>query len=303
MRIFALGATGFVGQTLVPHLLRAGHEVTALVRRHSPFAPHPRLRTVAGDPLLPGAWQEEVAQHDAVINLTGASIAGRWDSATKERIRSSRVRSTELVVEALQGAPAKVLVCANAVGYFGDCGDTILDDHAPAGTGFLAEVCIAWQEAAMAAAPAGHRVVIPRFGVVLGPGGGVLAKMLPVFRWGLGGRLGSGCQWFSWVHIQDLADALRFLLEQPGLTGPINVVAPEPVTSARFTATLAEVVGRPAFLPVPALVLRLAFGEAAAMLLASQRCIPRRLEEAGFQFSYPNLAGALRHAVHSTPTP
>lgn len=297
MRIFAMGATGFVGRTLVPRLLGAGHQVTALVRARSPFAPHPRLRLVTGDPLAPGPWQEEAAAHDAVVNLTGASIATRWDSAAKERIRLSRVRSTELAVAALQGASPKAVVCANAVGYFGDRGDELLDDTAGPGTGFLAEVCVAWQEAAMAAAEAGHRVVIPRFGVVLGPGGGALAAMLPVFRWGLGGRVGSGRQWFPWIHIVDVADGIRLLLERPDLAGAFNFVAPEAVTNAAFAATLAQTLHRPAVLPVPSLLLRLALGEAASMLLASQRCVPRRLLEAGFQFSYPDLATALRQAV------
>lgn len=300
MRIFAIGATGFVGRTLVPVLADAGHEVTVLVRKATPFAPHPRIHTMPGDPMRPGPWQPAAAHHDAVINLAGAPIATRWDSATKERIHLSRIRTTEMVVEALQTAPPKVFVCANAVGYYGDQGDTPLGDDAPAGNGFLAEVAQAWQEAAMAAHALGHRVVVPRFGVVLGPGGGALAAMLPIFRLGLGGRLGTGQQWFPWIHVEDVAHGIRFVLERDDLCGPMNFVAPEAITNAEFTRALAAVLSRPAVFAIPAWVLRLALGEAASMLLTSQRCEPRRLVHAGFQFTYPDIATALRHAT-TTP--
>jgi len=299
MRIFAVGATGFVGRTLVPMLAEAGHEVTVLVRKATPFAPHPRIQAMPGDPMVPGPWQAAAASHDAVVNLAGAPIATRWDSATKERIRLSRVRTTEMVVEALRAAPPKVFVCANAVGYFGDQGDTPIGDDAPKGTGFLAEVAQAWQEAALAAHAFGHRVVLPRFGVVLGPGGGALKAMLPVFRLGLGGKLGSGKQWFPWIHLHDVAHGIRFVLERDSLRGPINFVAPEATTNAAFTRALAAALGRPAVIPVPAWVLRLVLGEAASMLLMSQRCEPRRLKEAGFEFTFPDLASALRHAVRT----
>lgn len=298
MRIFAVGATGFVGRTLVPMLAEAGHEVTVLVRKATPFAPHPRIQAMPGDPMAPGPWQAAAASHDAVVNLAGAPIATRWDSATKERIRLSRVRTTEMVVEALRTASSpKAFICANAVGYFGDQGDTPLGDDAPAGTGFLAEVAQAWQEAALSAQACGHRVIIPRFGVVLGPGGGALGAMLPVFRLGLGGRIGSGRQWFPWIHIEDVAHGIRFALEHGAISGPINFVAPETITNADFTRALAAALNRPAVFAVPPWVLHLVLGEAASMLLTSQRCEPRRLQAAGFSFTYPDIATALRHAV------
>jgi uncharacterized protein (TIGR01777 family) len=299
MRIFAVGATGFIGRSLVPALVDRGHEVTVLARGTVPFPPHPRIHVLSGNPMQAGPWQQAVADHEAVINLAGASIATRWTQEAKKRILDSRVVSTRNLVAALAGLPPKTLVCANAVGYFGDSGDALLDDDAPAGKGFLAEVAAAWQDAALEATAHGHRGVITRFGVVLGPGGGALAQMLPIFRLGLGGRLGSGQQWFPWVHIRDVVDAIAFALEHPHVQGPINVVAPETVTNAQFTAALGKTLGRPTLLPVPAWVLRLVLGEAAAMLLSSLRCVPKRLMEWDFCFSYPDVATALRHATQA----
>jgi hypothetical protein len=295
MKILAFGATGFVGGQLVPHLLERGHEVTVAARSG-------RARSAAGarvitaDPTTPGPWQDLVGEHDAVVNLAGTPITTRWNEAGKRAILESRTLSTRHIVDALARTSGKTFLCANAIGYYGDGGDRELTEDAPRGTGFLADVAGAWQAEAMRAEAFGHRVVTPRISVVLG-GGGALAKMLPPFSLGLGGRLGSGRQWFSWVHVEDLVRVMSFLLETPAAAGPFNACSPEPVTNAQFTAALAKTLRRPAFLPVPALALRLVMGEAAGMLLASQRCVPAALARLGFAFHHPRLDLALADII------
>ena len=295
MKILAFGVTGFVGAHLVPHLRECGHEITVAARsgktRYSPA-----VRVIQADPTKPGSWQDEVGDHDAVINLAGTPVMTRWNEAGKRSILESRILSTRNIVDALSRTSGKTLLCANAIGYYGDGGDRVLTENSPLGTGFLADVAKAWQGEAMQAERFGHRVVIPRISVVLG-NGGALAKMLPPFSLGLGGKLGSGKQWFSWIHIEDLVRVMSFLLETPAASGPFNACAPEPVTNAEFTAALARALRRPAFLPVPALLMRLGLGEAASMLLAGQRCLPAGLEHLGFEFAYPKLDQALAHLI------
>lgn len=290
MNILAFGVTGFVGGALVPHLLQAGHRVTVVARSgKTPFGPE--VPVLQADPTVPGPWQEHVSRFDAVVNLTGTPVTTRWNTAGRQAIRNSRVDSTRHIAQAL-GSPGKTLLCAGAVGYYGHGADMVLTEDAPRGQGFLADVAAAWQDEALQAANSGHRVVIPRIAVVLGHGG-ALAKMLPPFRLGLGGRLGSGRQWFPWIHIRDLTRCMTYLLETPQASGPYNACAPTPVTNAEFTRTLARVLHRPAVLPVPAQALRLILGEQATMLLEGQRCLPTRLQALGFTFDFPELETAL----------
>lgn len=297
MKILAFGVTGFVGRHLVPHLLEQGHGVTVAAR--SGQARFGRdVEVIQADPTVPGPWQMRLKDYDAVVNLAGTPITTRWNEAGKKSIRESRILSTRNIVDALADTTGKTLLCAGAVGYYGDGGDLILTEDAPRGQGFLGDVAAAWQEEALRAETYGHRVVIPRIAVVLGDGG-ALAKMKLPFSLGLGGRLGSGGQWFSWVHVTDLVRMMGFLLENPALSGAFNACSPNPTTNTDFTRTLAQTLKRPAFFPVPAPALRLIMGEMASMLLEGQRCVPARLLEAGFTFSYPALDTALADILGS----
>jgi uncharacterized protein (TIGR01777 family) len=294
-RILVTGASGFLGTALTRRLSRDGHQVIPLGRRpRSPGAP-------SWDPATGRLDPATFAGVDAVVHLAGASIAGGlWTRARKRRIRESRVEGTTLLARTMAGLaePPRVLVSISAVGIYGDRGDTVLDETSPAGSGFLAEVGMAWEAATQAAGQAGIRVVLPRLGIVLDPGGGMLRQLLPVFRLGLGARLGSGRQWMSWVVMADLLEALVLLIHAPELSGPVNIVTPEPATNAQFTAALAAALHRPAFLRAPAPILRLAMGQLAdELLLGSQRCAPGRLGQAGFQFTHPEIGGALAALV------
>ena len=295
MKILAFGATGFVGEHLVPHLRERGHEVTVAARSGKARVPA-GVKVVKADPTIPGPWQEMVAEHDAVVNLSGSPVATRWTQAAKDLILQSRVLSTRHIVDALSGATGKTLLCANAIGFYGDGGDAVCTEDSPRGNGFLADVTDAWQTEALHAHRFGHRVVIPRISVVLGRGG-ALSKMITPFSLGLGGRLGHGRQWFSWIHVQDLVRAMTFALETPAASGPFNACAPEPVTNADFTKALAAALKRPAVLPVPAFALGLAMGEAASMLLSGQRCVPAALNKLGFSFVFPRIEDALADIV------
>jgi uncharacterized protein (TIGR01777 family) len=237
---------------------------------------------------------------DAVVHLAGEPIAQRWTRGAKRRIRESRVRGTELLASTLASLerPPRVLVSGSAMGIYGNRGDEALDESSASGNDFLAATAVAWEAAAEAARQVGVRVVMVRTGLVLSPRGGALAKLLPAFRLGLGGRVGSGRQWVSWIGLTDTVSAIRHAIETDSLTGPVNLSAPEPVTNAELAKTLAKVLRRPAILPVPAFAMRLAFGEMGeATLLASQRMRPRRLLDSGYQFRYPTLEAALRHEL------
>jgi uncharacterized protein len=235
---------------------------------------------------------------NAIVHLAGEGIAERrWSSAQKDRIRKSRVAGTRLLVEGLRALKAKpsVLVCASAVGWYGPRGDEVLDESAPPGQGFLTDVCREWEAEAARATELGMRVVSLRIGVVLAGSGGALSKMLPIFRRGVGGRLGSGRQWMSWVHVEDVAGAIRFAIDTPALSGPVNATAPSPVTNAEFTKTLGRVLRRPTLFPAPGFAMRLALGEMAdALLLTGQRVVPKKLVDAGYSFLFPTLEPALR---------
>ncbi|MCS7276256.1 MAG: TIGR01777 family oxidoreductase [Dehalococcoidia bacterium] len=293
MRVLVTGASGLIGSHLVPALEREGHQVLRLGRR-------PETADFVWDPLRGQMDARALEGVEAVVHLAGENIGQRWTPASKERIWRSRVEGTRLLAEAIAASPAppKVFISASATGYYGDRGDEALDEGAAPGRGFLAELCQAWEQAAQTAAAAGTRVVNPRFGVVLSARGGALARLLPVFRLGLGGSLGSGRQYMSWVDMDDLVQAVLFLLSREEFSGPVNVTSPNPVTNAEFTRTLARVLGRPALFRVPAFALQVLLGEMAReALLSGQRVLPARLQAAGFQFRYPELEASLRHAL------
>jgi hypothetical protein len=296
MNILVSGATGFIGSALVAALQSSGHRVVRLVRVESRVE-GPQVRW---DPEAGTIEEAGLKGIEAVIHLAGASIAHRWTPAYKIKIRESRVRGTRLVSEALarQPQPPTVIVCASAIGYYGDRGDEWLTEESPPGRGFLADVCQQWEAATEPARQRGIRVVTLRIGIVLGRHGGALAQMLTPFRWGLGGSLGCGRQYWSWIALEDLVNAFVHVLATDSLSGPVNAVSPMPVTNREFTRTLGRVLSRPTIVPVPASVLRLMMGEMAdALLLASARVRPVRLLETGFQFRYPDLEAALRHLL------
>lgn len=289
MRIAIAGSTGLIGTTLVDHLTAAGHTVRRLVRRP------PHDDEIEWDPRGGTVDRGALSEVDAVVNLAGEPIqAGRWTERQKEKIRASRVEGTGLLASALAEIDGpSVLVNGSAIGYYGDRGDEPLEESSPPGDGFMADVCRQWEAATAPAADAGVRVVSIRSAVVLDPSGGALRKQLPLFRLGLGGRLSSGRQWFSWISIVDQVGAILHLLEHD-VHGPVNLSSPNPVTNAEFTATLASVLRRPAVLPVPRFALRLVFGEMIEDLLASIRVQPVKLAESGYRFRQPDLEGALR---------
>ncbi|MEW6427785.1 MAG: TIGR01777 family oxidoreductase [Thermodesulfobacteriota bacterium] len=298
MNVFVTGGTGFVGSFLVRRLVDAGHRVTILSRRQMADTVSPAVAFVSGDPTLPGPWQGVMAAHDAVINLAGRSIFCRWTEANRRAIRESRTRTTANIAGVLAPLPGKVLINASAVGYYGDCGDLEVDEDAPAGDDFLAHLARAWEAEAVRAGQGGSRVVLCRFGVVLGRDGGALATMLPGFRLGVASPLGNGRQWFPWIHLEDLARVILFCLDQEGMSGPVNCTAPQPVTNRGFTVALARALGKRVLLPpVPAFLLRLLLGELAGVLLSGQKVRPARLLAAGFTFRYPDIESCLRSLV------
>ncbi|MCE5271320.1 TIGR01777 family oxidoreductase [bacterium] len=292
--IVVSGGSGLIGSALVPYLRAAGHRVRSLVRREPDSGDEFRWQPESGR-LDPAAL--EGAQ--AVVHLAGESIAGgRWNERRKRGILESRVRGTELIARNLARLdnPPRVLVCASAVGFYGDRGEEVLDEDSPGGTGFLAGVCAAWEAACAPAAEAGVRVVFLRLGMVLSQSGGALRAMLPAFRLGLGGPLGRGEQYFGWIAIDDLLRVIRHVVAHNELSGPLIAAAPEATTSAQFSRALAGVLQRPAFLAAPAPLLRAALGEmGSALLLSSQRVCPSRLLQSGFRYRYPDLGRALGH--------
>jgi uncharacterized protein (TIGR01777 family) len=277
MNVAITGASGMIGKRLRHRIVEAGQMVLPISR-------------TAGN----SAMTEILASADGVVHLAGEPVAQRWTEAAKKRIRDSRVEGTRQLVSALsaQSQRPNVLVCASAVGYYGSRGDQILTETSSPGTDFLARVVVDWEEAAQLAEPLGIRVVRLRFGMVLG-NGGALAKMLPPFRFGLGGRLGSGHQWMAWIHLEDAVNLILFALNYPAIRGAVNATAPHPVTNEEFTGRLALELHRPAIMPVPVFALKLAFGEMSEMVLASQRVLPTVAKSAGFRFQYPDLHAAL----------
>ncbi len=297
MNIFMTGGTGFVGTTLTRELTARGHSVTVLMRKvESGKILPPGASSLEGDPTVRGTWQERIAEHEAFINLAGSSIFTRWTDEAKRSIRESRLLTTKHLVEALAPRKGKetFLFSTSAVGYYGFHGDEDLSEESPPGTDFLATLAREWEAEAVKAKEHGARVILTRFGIVMGLNGGMLGEIVPVFRMFLGADLGSGNQWLSWVHEMDLARIFLFLLEHRDIEGPVNCTAPEPVRNREFTETLGSVLGVPTFLPaVPGFVLRLMKGEFGSVILKGQKVLPRKLLAAGFRFQYPTLREAL----------
>ncbi|HEY5914588.1 MAG TPA: TIGR01777 family oxidoreductase [Verrucomicrobiae bacterium] len=295
MNILVTGASGLIGKALVARLAEGGHRVVPLRRAASGGEAGPTWNPQAGQICL-----ESDKPLDAVIHLAGEHIAQRWTAAAKARIRGSRVDATRLLCEALARLPQppRVLVSASATGYYGDRGDEVLVEDSSPGNGFLAEVCQAWEAAAEPARLHGIRVVYLRLGIVLAHNGGALAKMLPAFRLGFGGRLGSGRQFWSWICLEDLLRVIEFALGESSLSGAVNAVSLETVTNAQFTGALARTVRRPAWLPMPAIAVKVLFGEMGReALLGGARVRPARLIESGFLFRFPELEAALNHTL------
>jgi len=291
LTVLVSGSSGLVGSALVPALRASGHDVKRLVRG-TVVAPD-QISWNPAEPLVP----ECVSGFDAVIHLAGESIATRWSQEKKRRITDSRVPPTRHLATALTKAQQRprVFVCASAIGYYGNRGDEILHEESPSGEGFTAELCRQWEAAAQSAASVGIRHIQIRTGIVLSAAGGALRKMLPPFRMGVGGNVGNGRQWMSWVDLRDVVGAIQHLLTADSVSGPVNMVSPHPVRNAEFTKALASVLHRPAIFPMPAFAARLAFGQMAdELLLASQRVQPTKLLASGYVFQWPDLRPSLR---------
>jgi len=299
MKILITGASGFIGTHLTGFLLNRNHQVIGVARslRDKEFS-HPMYRFIAADTTRPGPWQEALADVDAVVNLAGRSIFGRWNAAVKTEIRESRILTTRHVVQGLLSGKPAVLVSASGVGYYGNRDDEVLTEDATAGDDFLARLSVAWEGEALAAAEKGARVVLTRLGVVLGKGGGAMAQMIPAFKSFVGGPVGSGRQWFPWIHLEDLSAAVLFVLERPGISGPVNLCAPGPVTNRDLAGALGRALNRPAFMPAPAFMVRMALGEFADVLLGSQRAVPEKLLQHHFGFRHPDIQSAVNAVVN-----
>jgi len=293
MKILISGSHGLVGAALIKSLEPEGHEIFRLVRH----APESRSE-IEWSPDRYSIALARLEGFDAVVHLAGESIAeDRWTDEKKKRIRESRVKGTRLLGDALANLsqPPKTFVCASAIGYYGDRGDEILTEASAPGNDFLSAVCVEWEKATALASQKGIRVVNCRFGIILDANGGALKKMLPPFRMGVGGKIGSGKQWMSWIALDDVVRGIKFALANDSIRGPVNFVAPAPVANARFTKTLGKVLSRPTLFPIPAFGVRLLFGEMAdALLLSSQRVAPAVLQTSNFLFQYSQLEGALR---------
>jgi uncharacterized protein len=299
MKFFITGGTGFVGSYLSKQLAQQGHFVTILTRG-SRFGSAPAINFLQGDPTEPGNWMQQVPENDVVINLAGTSVFTRWTEENKKKIYDSRILTTRRLVEALAAAPERRtqhLLSTSAVGYYGNRGDEELTEESAPGDDFLAHVSLDWEAEALKARDLGVRVALTRFGIVLGRDGGMLEKLVPVFKSFIGGPVGSGRQWFSWIDQTDQLRAYLFLLEHPELDGPINFTAPEPVRNAQLAETMGKVLNRPSFMMAPAFMVKLALGEFAESILGGQKVLPAKLQAAGFTFEYPNIEAALRHHI------
>lgn len=297
MKIVISGASGFIGRRLLKTLGQGGHSLHVLSRHQGTNLP-PGVRLSAWDPMKGPPPEEALIDADAVIYLSGEPVAQRWSDEVKRRIRESRVTGTRNLVQGIAQLADKTarkpaaLVCASATGYYGTRGDETLSESSSPGSGFLAEVCVEWEREAVAAEPLGVRVASIRTGMALDPRGGAMQRLLPPFRMGVGGKLGSGRQWIPWIHLDDLANLYAFAIDNP-VRGALNGTAPNPVTNADFTRALASAVRRPAILPIPPFAMKLLYGEMAQILFDSQRVLPKQAESAGFRFRFPQLPAAL----------
>jgi uncharacterized protein (TIGR01777 family) len=299
MRIAVTGSTGLIGSALVRSLLDDGHEVVRVVRREPQERADGSVE-IRWNPPLRAIDRKGLTGVDAAVHLAGAGVGDhRWTARYKRQIHDSRVLGTATLAEALAGLPQppRVLVSASAVGYYGQTGDAVIDESAPAGGDFLARVCVEWEAATAAAADAGIRVACARTGLVVGADGGAFGRLFPLFKLGLGGRLGDGRQYWSFISLRDEVAALRHLIDTSGLTGPFNLTAPVPVTNAEVTAALGRVLRRPAALAVPEFALRAALGDMAVEVVGSHRCVPTRLLDSGFRFAHTTVDEAIRAAL------
>ena len=296
MRLVIAGGTGFIGSALSARLSELGHSLTLLTRSSAPAGSRPNVKWLTWNPGSPDALEAAVNGSDGVINLAGTAIARRWTKRHKEAIASSRVQPTRALVQAIgkAGEKPKWLINASAIGYYGPHGNETLSEETGAGSDFLSRVCVAWEREAGKAEDYGLRVVRLRTGIVLGKGGGALAKMALPFKLFLGGPLGDGNQPMSWIHLEDEIGLILFLLDHPEARGAINATAPNPATMSEFCKTLGDVLNRPSWAPVPAFALRLLLGEMADMLLNGQRVLPAAAQKLGYVFQYPTLPEALR---------
>jgi len=288
-----------VGSFLSRYLVQRGHHVIAAgTRPHFTFDSGDRFTYVSADTTVPGVWQDRVGEVDAVINLAGQNIFRYWTDSAKRRIYESRILTTRNVVMAMKKKQSPILLSASATGYYGDRADVHLNESSPAGDDFLADVSVNWEKEALRAKALGARVTLLRFSVILGKDGGALDRMLPAFKYFAGGPMGSGRQWCSWMHIQDLATAVEMILENESMHGPINFCAPHPERNHTFAKSLGKALGRPAFIKVPAFVLKSIMGELGGVMLCSQRCIPQKLQQHGFEFRYPSIKNALENLLN-----
>lgn len=295
MKILITGGTGFVGDRLSDELLLAGHEITATGTSASHrLANREGFRYVRADTTRKGDWQDLVREQEAVVNLAGRTIFKYWTGGYKQMIYDSRILTTRNIVEALPNSTGIRFLSTSALGFYGDRGNETLTESSSGGDDFLAGVCRDWEAEADQAGKKGARVALMRFGVVLGRGGGALAKMLPAFKFGFGGPLGSGTHWFPWIHMDDLIGAIRLLLKDHEIQGPLNFCSPEQVQQHEFAAALGKALKRPSFMRVPAFAIRMLMGELGKSLLQSQRAAPEKLLEAGFSFAHPRIQEALQ---------
>jgi uncharacterized protein (TIGR01777 family) len=300
MRIFITGGTGFTGRNLTRTFTQQGHRVTVLTRKIRETPPPPEGASyLEGNPNEEGKWQDTVPDHEVVINLAGSSIFRRWTDRAKKSIRESRISTTRNLVQALSRKGGnRVLFSTSAVGYYGPRDDEELDEESAPGDDFLAKISQEWESSAKRAEDFGVRVLLTRFGIVLGRNGGALGQMVPWFKWGLGSPLGSGKQWFSWIHEEDLARIYIFLLEREDISGPVNCTSPHPVRNEELTTALGKALGRPTFLPaVPGWLLKPVLGEFGSVVLAGQKAFPKRLQKLGFRFLHPEIEKALQALV------
>jgi len=298
MNVFITGGLGFVGRNLSNFLLQKGNRVTAVGLSKNPdLIDHPDFRYISADTTQTGAWQQELGDQQVIINLAGKSIFKRWTDRYKKQIMDSRILTTRNLVDALPAGPQTAFCSTSAVGYYGSRGDETLTEEAPPGDNFLAEVGKRWEQEALQANARGIRVVLTRFGIVLDRDGGAMEKMIPAFRFFLGGPLGNGEQWFPWIHMHDLLSAYQFVIENSEIGGAVNFCAPQPVRNRELAAKLGTAINRPAFMPAPAFVIKLLLGEFGETLLNSQRAVPDKLEKFGFKFKYADMDSALSEIV------
>jgi uncharacterized protein (TIGR01777 family) len=300
MKIKITGGTGFVGSHLAEHFLRGGHQVTAFGRSSNhPRIRHECFRHISADTTIPGAWQKEFEDADAVVNLAGVTIFKRWTDSYKKLIYDSRVLTTRNVAASLPQERRVVFCSASGVGYYGSREDEVLnEDHGP-GNDFLANLSVDWEKEATGAAKKDIRVILMRFGVILGKGGGAMAKMIPAFKLFVGGSMGSGKQWFPWMHLDDLTAAVQFIINNDRIEGAVNFSAPNTIRYRDLARSLADALNRPAIMPAPAILIRLALGEFGNVFLASQRVVPSKLLDHGFSFRYPDISGAVKAVVEA----